>query len=482
MIKLKQISIAFLACGIAGCHLTDSHYVKPEVNAPLDWNSGQSNSNAVAMADMAWWKQFNDPVLNNMIEQALANNNNIQVAIGNIEQAQAQLEKAQRAWVPTASVMGGGFTGESFNQSLTPNTTSSSATPNMDFHGAFVGFVPSYSLNVFQILKNQEMAKANLKIQKAAKNAVCLTVISQVAGGYFSLLGLKRQLELENKMVQDAIEIRKYTLIQIAQGSASYVDLDRIDQVLYMLSARTPSINGSIVQTQNALQVLMNKNPSTLITHNSFEHIKTDGRIPVNLPSEVLKNRPDIQVSEYAMEASHVKIDLAMSQFFPNILLTSPIARGSFDLNNLFSGSTDFWATQVISSVPVLDLGIYADIKASKASYYSAYYSYIQNVRNAFAQVDDGLSAYESANNVFKRQQKALNAAKNLYQSSVVKYKNGSGSYSGTLNYQLNVLNAELGLNQAKMNQLDSIVNLYQVLGGGYRAEKQLVKKQTIDY
>ncbi len=472
--RLQWLYLTMTVFAISGCSLLGPDYVKPNINTPSDWSSANSNTNESGISDTAWWHQFNDPVLNDMIHQALMNNNNIQVAIGNIMQAKAQLQKAQMAWVPTIYMGGGGFVGQSFNQTTTmqnPALATVPTTSNMSFDGAFGGFAPIYSLNIFSLIKNQDVADLNVKMQQASKNAVRLAVISQVAGGYFNLLGLQKQLELQEQMIEDVAETRNYIKVQIKNGTATDMELREIDQMLEAISAQVPSINDNIVQTQNALQVLMNKNPSLIMTGNDIDNIKTDGVIPVNLPSAVLKNRPDIIAAEYGVEVSNAKIGVAMSQFFPMISLTSPVGAASFQLSNLFTGSLDFWMAQIMANMPLLNLGIYADINQAKASYYAAYYNYIQTVRNAFAQVDNGLSKHQSADNTFKQQQKALSAAEDLYKLSQIQYKNGSSSYSSTLNFKLNIDYSELNSNQAKMNQLNSIVNLYQALGGGYNVE-----------
>ena len=471
MIKLWQIILVL--CTLSGCSLLGPDYVKPDVKPDANWNSAKSNTNESSniMSDTAWWQQFNDPTLNEMMTVALKNNNNIQVAIGNILQASAQLEKAHMAWVPTINVAGSAFTGQSFNQNITPTNPLLSNIPmqnNMAFNGSFVGFVPSYSLNIFQIIKNQDVAKLNLKMQQASKNAVRLSVISQVSGGYFSLLALQKQLLLQKQIIADIVESKKYTLIKVANGTANEMNINQIDQSLSEQQAQIPLIQDNIVQTQNALQILMDKNPATIMTHNSFDNIKTDGVIPINIPSSVLQNRPDVIAAEYAVEVSNAKIGLAMSAFFPSITLVSPVGASSFELSNLFKGNVDFWSAQIMASMPLLNMGIYADIKQSKASYYAAYYNYIQTVRTAFSQVDNGLSKHQSSNMVYKYQQNSLNAMNDLYKLSQIQYSHGLISYADTLNFKLNLGTAQLKLNQAKMEQLTGVVNLYQALGGGY--------------
>ena len=471
---LKMMSICLpIIILMTGCSIFGPKYTKPDVKPPQDWNSGKSNTqeSGSLMSDTAWWKQFNDPDLNNMIETALKNNNQIQVAIGNISQAAAQLHKVQMSWVPTTNLGGGGYTGQSFNQSITPTNPALSqyTTSNqMNFNGSFIGFMPSYTINIFQTLKNQEAAGLNLKMQQASKNAVRLSVITQVTGAYFSLLSLHKQLELQQQMVTDAMESKKYTLLQVKVGSASEINVREIDQLINNLSAQIPSIEHNITQTENALQVLMNKNPAKIINKNNIDNIKTSGIIPVGLPSSVLQNRPDIMAAEYTVAISNAKIGVATTAFFPIISLVSPVGSSSFALSNILTGGADFWMAQAVAAMPLLNLGLYDDIKQAKGNYYSTYYNYIQTVRDAFAQVDNGLSQYQTSNNAYTQQEKSCQAADDLYKLIQIQYNNGMSSYASTINYKLNADYAKSNLNQAKMNQLNSIVNLYQVLAGGY--------------
>lgn len=461
--KLKHIFITLSLTGVAGCSLLGPDYTRPNVDAPNKFTHQGNQAileSSSLMSDTAWWQQFNDPTLNEMIDIALKNNNNIQVAIGNIAEARAQLERAQMAWVPTIGLQGGGFVGQQFNSSTPPNST--------NFNGSYAALTPMYSLNIFRIIKTQDMAKLNIKMQQASKNAVRLAVISQVANTYFNLLGLKEKLELQEQVINDLVEMKKYNEIKVKNGTATNLNVYFMDQFIAAMRAQVPMIRNGIVQAENALQVLMNKNPETIITKNTFANIKTDNVIPLYLPSEVLQNRPDVIAAEYGVETSNAKIGVSTSQFFPSINLVSPLGASSTELGNLFSGSSDFWMTQISASVPLLNLGILADIKQSKANYYSSYYNYIQTVRQAFSDVDTGLSNHTETDNTYNEHTKSLDAAKKSYNLSMIGYKNGSIAYADTVGLKMNVDYSKLTINTAKMNQLSSIVGLYQALGGGY--------------
>lgn len=478
MIKCKQLNknilLTIVVTAIASCSLLGPKYKKPIIDTPDSFSheSGVQNLKieSMSLSDDAWWEKFNDPILNHLVMDALKNNNDIQIAIGNITAAKFDLEKSKDLWLPTIGLGGEGFVGQGFNQTMTSGNPGLAGgfQNTTNFSGAAGGFVPAYSLNVFQNLKTTEIAKLNLEMQRVAKNSVRLAVISQITGSYFTLLGLQRQLYLQEQMVNGVRELRSYEVAKVRNGTSTDANLAAIDQLLAEISTSIPNIKYNITITENAIQVLTNQNPAKIIIPNNFKDIKTDGMIPINLPSAVLKNRPDIMVAEYQLQISNAKIGLNMSRFFPAISLTTPVGLSSFQLGNLFSGSSDFWMAQLSATMPILDMSIYEDIKKSKADYYSAYYNYIRVVRSAFADVDNNLSKYSAANKVYKLRAAELNSAKLISTAAVARYNAGASSYADTINMKLNIDSVLINMNQAKINQLNGIVALYQSFAAGY--------------
>ena len=486
--KYKLITILSFSALLTGCSFFSPEYKKPNINAPSSWNSQDigTHTEQTSLPDLAWWKKFNDPQLNTLIEDALKNNNNIHVAMGNILQAQASLQKSNYSWLPTAGIGGSAFTGKTFGTSYTNN----SGNPFLDnlnpgsspeVSGYNIGFVPSYSLNIMRQIKMGNLADLNLALRLQAKNAVRLAMISQVTGSYFSFLGLQKQLKLQQQLLTDAKNTRKYIGIQYRNGSASSIRLAGINQFIATLQSQIPSLENKLTQVQNALRILTDKNPGKIITHNNFDNIQTTDIIPVNLPSEVLKSRPDVAIAEYQLQMSNEEIAVAASQFFPSISLTGLLGHASVHLASLFTFGTSFWGASLGAAVPVFDMGIFADIKKSKGGYYSAYYHYIETVRTAFMQVDNGLSKNSTINQSYAQHKIAFENAVEQYRLSKIMYQQGSISYMETLIAKMNTDYARSELNKYKMQQMDSIVNLYDVLGGGYNVGNNMDFKKFND-
>lgn len=481
--KFKQLVLLTGSVLVSSCALLGPDYHEPQLNNPQGFSSSDSQSrfSNESMPDVAWWKKFNDNQLNGLIESALSGNNNLQIALGNLLQAQASLKKVQMGWVPTVSIGGAGFTGQYFNPGFQNNSgypllNSLNQNNPQNFDGYAFGAMPSYTLNVFSQIKKGEIAKLNLALQQQSVNAVRLAVISQVASSYFALLGLHKQLQLQQQMITDAKQLRKYNQIQYQNGSISQLNLEGLDQFIATLEARIPDIENNIVQAENALQVLTNNNPGKINMLNSFDNISADGVIPVNLPSQVLKARPDIAIAEYQLQVNNANIGAVTSQFFPTISLTGNIGQMSMQLSNLFNTGGDFWTATLGAAIPVFNLGLYADIDQAKGGYYGAYYNYIQTVRTAFGEVDNGLSRHDSLNRQYQQQVQAYQKAQNMYAIGNKQYKQGAISFANTVGFKLNIDYTNAGLNQLKIQQLNSIVNLYQVLGGGYNAESSLTR------
>lgn len=478
--KIKQIITTVLSgMVLSSCALLGPDYKKPELSTPQNWSAkdGQAKIESVNMAELAWWTKFNDPQLNGLIKDALANNNNLQMAMGNMLQAQAALKQVNMGWVPSLNLGGAGFTGQAFNQSVSSNAMPLPPLSNtQNFNGYGVGLMPSYTLNVFEQIKQGDIAKLNVKMQEQTVNAVRLGVITQVANSYFTLLGLHKQLELQNKLLSDAVEMRKYNLIQYNQGKISDLMLEGLDQYIASIEANIPMIEADITQAENALQVLTNNNPGKIKLNNTFDNISTDNIVPANLPSTVLRERPDVMGAEYQLQVANANVGAATAMFFPTISLTGMLGQGSMNLTNLFSAGADFWMAQLGAAMPVLNLSLYANIDKAKAGYYTAYYNYVQTVRTAFSQVDNGLATHDGLTKNLKQQLVAVQKTKNLYNIGEKQYKNGVIAYSDTIGYKLNMDYSLAKHNQVKMQQLNSLVNLYQVLGGGYMVESSLTQ------
>lgn len=459
MYKNTKILFLFVVIFFSGCTLYGPIYTKPTSNDPTSWRAQDhlSYSSDVDLPMMAWWKKFDDPLLSNFIHTALKNNNNIQMAVGQSIAAQGQLEQIQFAWVPSLNLFLG-----SGNKSSTLVTS-----------GYSLGLAPSFSLNVFQWIRSTEYAKANLAAVDAAKDAVRLTIIGQTAGSYFACLGQSYLLALQEQLVEDLHQQLLLSQIQYEKGFISLYTLQQYEQQYDAAKVQLPMMQNNVVVSNNALRLLLNENPGEMpginVQNVQFMHLKSQGIIPVNLPAQVLKNRPDIREAEQQLIAANANIGVATATFFPTFSLTSALGTSSPQIQGLFASGNSFWNHQSQVAFPMLDVPAFGEIKQAKGEYYSAYYNYIQTVRAAFESVDNDLSAHDRYFASFEAQTQNSMSAKKAYDLAKISYEKGLYSYPTCLINKINWDNAQIDWAKSKLAQLNTIVQLYQDLGGGYK-------------
>lgn len=470
MLIIKKILIAFLILSILSC----TKLPHPKIAAPTVTRNGtkiiRSHDD---LSQQKWWKKMHDPALNALIKKALATNNQIQTAQANIMQAQAQLKEARFAWLPTLSASGNGFIGGGWSTEFTPkgilaNSLGAAPVGNIHFRGYYGGFVPNYSLNILQNHYKNQFANAQLDLQIAAYQSVRLSVISQVTGAYFMLLGQKELLKEHYQILHDLKKLRQLEWVRYKAGTSDLTTLNTLDQEINNQQATLPSIKNSILQIENALQILINHNPGPFVTKGTLYSLRKKGLIPAYLPSSVLKNRPDMMIAEQQLKLSALNVGIATAHFFPDISLTGLLGGTSVELAHLLSLNTGLWIANAALSAPILNGVTYEQIKEAKSGYLAAYFTYIETVRSIFSDVDNSLTNQQQLNAIFQKKLRALEISRHTYQLNLARYNAGTNDYRSVVNALLTVDNAKLEVTLAEMQWLDSLVGLYQSLGGGY--------------
>lgn len=459
----RVIGPVLVAVWLSGCALWGPNYEKPDARPPADWRSHDQYTliGADKIPEMAWWGKFKDPLLNKLVDRALENNNNIQAAIGSIYRARAILQQVLMNWIPTLDVGAGLAAADIVN----PSTGARLSTPN----GFTAGLIPNYSLNILQQLRDQEQADANIAASVAAKNAVRLAVISQMAGSYFGLREEQYRLELQSNLVKSLETLLARHTEGYHEGLISLYTWQQYSIDLARARAEVPIIEYNIVNLSNTIHVLLNENPGKIEDGKKLMEFESKGIISGNIPSDVLKNRPDVNQAEAAVMKSNANIGVNTAVFFPTIKLTSPLGYGSGALNNLFGNKETYWEYQSGISMPVLKLGTFGAIKAAKGQYYADFFTYVETVKNAFAAVDSGLASHQRSTESLDQLLDMYNGTEKKYEFQKIRYQEGLSNLPDVLTLNVTLNQAGIMVAQSKLNQLMSIVKLYQEMGGGYK-------------
>ncbi len=420
---------------------------------PQKWSSVPFfyQDDAKVLPELAWWQEFHDPQLDQLMQEALHHNNDINIATENLHYAQTQLKQVQLNWVP----------GMSFSAGY-------SQMPNLGNPGYFWGLFPLYTLNAFQQLKDQQEATYRVQVQQYAKDSIRLTVIGQVAASYFTLLAEKEALSLYQALLSQQEHYLNLRKTQYKTGIISADLLDKAQQDVQMTQAQMAITQHNIHVAQNALRFLMNQNPlqeGKAFSSGQFSLINSQTIIPGNYPATVLNNRPDIQQARAGLEAASANINATAFNLLPSIRLDAWLGDTSA-VNGVHLG-------EAYASIPLWSPQTFGGIKVSQAQYKVLYAVYVKTIRQALRDVENDLSAYSAYEQQLENTKKALLQKNKRCELAHFRHQYGIDSGVHVTYCQIQKTQLQLMLSQRKLEKMMTIVALYQDLAGGYRADAE---------
>ncbi|MFT6835505.1 MAG: multidrug efflux system outer membrane protein, partial [Francisellaceae bacterium] len=340
--QIKRVITVSSVLLLAGCSYFNPSYDKPETPLPAKWQKPQKEN--IDLTKFAWWKQLNDPTLNGLVNDALIDNNQIQIAMANVIAAQTDLDKAKYAWIPSFGLSGNGVVGQAFatdfsNKSGSQALDGISRNNSQQYQAYIARLSVDYNLNIMQLYHGEKVASLNLSIQQQIKKAANLSIINQVTVAYFSLLTAKQQVKIQRQIALTQNQLVMASKKSFFLGALSEIEVSQSEQDLYDAQSQLETIRYDIGKYENVLRLLTNQNPGEVETSLSILTLKPQP-IPAGLSSTILQNRPDVVMSEFQLQQANANIGLARSQFFPTIDLTSFLGGASLALNSLFTVNT----------------------------------------------------------------------------------------------------------------------------------------------
>jgi multidrug efflux system outer membrane protein len=478
--RVASISVlaASLLC-IAACNV-GPNYKRPPVNTPANFRdpnapappaaqpasapAAATNASAPVVAslgDEKWWEVFQDKELQDLIRIALKNNYDLRIAATRVLQAQAQLGITRADQFPT--VTGGGNITSVRNPTIGPipayeltlGELTATASWNIDFWGRY--------------RRATEGARATLLANEWAQKAVISTLVANVASSYFVLRALDLQLETSKHTLASRQDSLQLTQMLEAHGINSLLDVRQSEQLVYTASAEIPDLERQIQQQENAISILLGNNPGDIPRGLQITEQPHSPQVPVGLPSALLERRPDIREVEQNLVAANAEIGVARSMYFPQISLTGTAGYESPKLTDLFSGPAGVWTLVGSFTQPIWEGGrLKSGVKLAEAQRDELVLSYQQTIQGAFRDVSNALIGYQKYREFRIQQQQLVDSARDAAHLSEIRFKAGATDYLEVLTNETNAFSAELTLAQAQGNELVSLVQLYQALGGGW--------------
>jgi outer membrane protein, multidrug efflux system len=450
---------------LAGCTMGPD-YVRPKVDAPAAFRFEPAS--VADTANTLWWTQFGDPVLDQLIDTALANNLNVKVAAANVEQALAVITQTRSALFPQ---VGYGATGE---RARSPETTLTQGIPNYpNPQSAYQALLTaSWEIDLWgRIRRQSETAQANLLATDEARRGVILTLVSGVATNYITLRGLDEQLAIAKRTLSTYAESVRLYELQFSYGQTSQMTVAQVRSQYETAAAQIPQIEAQIAQTENALSILLGNDPGPIPRGKSIYELALPA-IPAGVPSTLLERRPDVLQAEQSLIAANAQIGAAKALYFPTISLTGALGSSSTELSNLFQGPTRVWnyAGQVVG--PIFTFGaISGQVAQAEAAQQAALFSYRYSIQSAFADVDNALVVRQKLAEQLAAQERLVAALKDYARLARLQFDGGYAPYSTVLQAEQSLFPAELTLAAVRASVFTATANTYKAMGGGWIAE-----------
>jgi multidrug efflux system outer membrane protein len=459
----KRVLWCILLFMATGCATVGPNYKRPAVDIPANWRFEEKE--ARDLANTAWWEQFNDPVLNGLVTTALQENKDLRIATARVEEFFGRYFSTRGDQYPLA-----GGSASASRERMTekgPIPIPPGVDKTFNFYQAFLS--ASWELDFWgKFRRATEAARAELFSTEEARRTVVMTLVSAVATTYVEILALDKQLEITNTTAESRKKTWDLFRLRFEKGIISEVDVSQADSEYQDALARIPDIELAIAQAENALSVLLGRNPGPIPRGLPFDQLALP-EVPFGLPSDLLERRPDLRAAEQALVAANAQIGVTKSLYFPTISLTGAFGTVSTDLSDLFTGPSKVWSFGVPLTVPIFTAGrIGGQVKGAEAFEQQALYNYLQTIQNAFREVDDALVDRAKSRQRLQALANQVSALKNYLRLARMRYDEGITSYLEVLDAERSLFNTQLTYTSAQNALFRSLTNIYKAMGGGW--------------
>jgi multidrug efflux system outer membrane protein len=435
-------------------------------------------TNGTQLGAQKWNTVFTDPVLQQLIAEALKNNYDVKIAADRVLEQQAQVGITKAAQYPTFSVGATydalGLPSSLFNSLNNSSSSSKSTTENNYYAGGLTASV-AWNLDFWGMYRRQtEAARANLRATEWAKQTTYSTLIENVATSYYQI----RTLDAELAITRSTLDARKQSLDltqKLEQGGAdSMADVRQAEELYYTAQAQIPDLERQIEQQENNLRLLLGEDPGPIVRNvadsvSILASAPHPADVPAGLPSDLLERRPDVRRAEELLIQANANIGVARAQYFPQLSLTGTGGTSGSQLKGLVNPVNVYYYAAGNLTQPIFDAGkIRANYRLAQATDKELLDTYQQTIAGALRDVSNALVAYNKTREFREQQEKQTAASADAVRLARIRYNSGSTSYLEVLTTDTNLYSSQLTLEAAQQAEALSLVQLYNALGGGW--------------
>ena len=455
-------AVASLLCLLCGC-VVGNDYQRPAIDLPEKFRF--DDAQARDLANTRWWEQFDDPALNDLIQSALANNLDVRIATARVEEFYGALGVTRSGRFPQvgADVVAG--------RDRAP-AQGSSERYQADVFAA-------WEIDVFgRLTRLTEAARSDLLASEEGRRFAVLSLTSAVASGYVALRALDSQLDIARRTLASREGALRIFQARHRRGAISEIELSQAQSEYANALATIPRLERQQAQAENALAVILGRNPGPIPRARSLEELVLPA-VPAGLPSDLLERRPDLRQAELNLVAANARIGAAKALYFPSISLTGLLGTASTAVDSLFTGPSELWSYAGTVTAPIFTGGgIKGQVDIAEAREQQALFAYRRAIQVAFLEVDDALIAGTKSREELNAQAQRLEALRTYARLAHMRHDNGYSGYLEVLDAERGLFNAELDYARVKGETYFALIDLYKAMGGGWVTEASAIAPQ----
>ena len=457
-----RLLATLLAVFLASCTVGPD-YQRPTVASPDAWRIDYPK--AIDVANTKWWEQFGDPVLNELVETALRENLDIQIAAARVDQFIGALTSTRSQLFPQigygadASRVRASAVGQ---PPLPPG-----ADPYFSLYQGSLG--ASWQLDLFgRVRRLTEAAQAQVYASEQAQHGVVLSLVSSVATSYIVLRALDRQLQIAQSTASNFTATARLFELRFKSGIVAKTEVMQIKSQQQQALAAIPALEQAIAAQENLISILLGRNPGPIARGKTIDQLVAP-QIPADLPSTLLQRRPDILQAEQNLVAANANIGAARALYYPNISLTGLLGTVSTVFSSLLSepASTSLLAVGITGPIFTFG-GIEGQVYSAEAQKRQALLVYRQTILAAFRETNDALTGSQKKISEVAFQEERVLALREFARLSTLRFDKGVSGYLEVLVAENELFAAELAAVQLLADRYIQLINVYQAMGGGW--------------
>jgi NodT family efflux transporter outer membrane factor (OMF) lipoprotein len=465
-LKARWLIVASVALLLAGCTV-GPNYHRPQIAVPDQFRDAQPSAGPNSLADTKWFDLFQDDTLKQLVTTALANNFDLRIAAERVLEARAQFHITRGQLLPTLDAQG------QFNASRTSSVGSFNFIPagtNLSVSYTQANLSLNWEIDLWgRIRRLTEAARAQYLASEEARNGVTISLISDLMNTYFALREADLELEITQQTRDVATDNLRLITLRHDRGAANGLDVSQAEQFLFTATSEIPSVQRAIGQSEDALNLLLGSVPAEVPRGKKLEEITSAPELPAGLPSSLLERRPDIRQAEENLVAANAQIGAARALFFPQLSLTGTYGSQSRALTALFTGPAALASIGPSVTVPIFQPGLRAGVQLAEAQKRETLATYQKTIYGALREVSDALIVHDRTREQRAQEEKLVAALSESVRLSTLRYRGGLDSYLQVLDAERNLFGGQLTLAQLRLQELQSVVQLYRALGGGWQ-------------